>query len=82
LGPVTTAHPDLVNAGGQPCCVLPGAAMSDSAMSSALIRGGHFSACVLRGFQGDVEANPAEWGVPGQIAGGMVGTTGGVAGSG
>ena len=24
LGPVTTAHPDLVNAGGQPCGVLPG----------------------------------------------------------
>ena len=33
LGPVTTAHPDLVNAGGQPCGILPGAAMFDSAMS-------------------------------------------------
>ena len=38
LGPVTTAHPDLVNAGGQPCGILPGAAMFDSAMSFALIR--------------------------------------------
>ena len=36
LGPVTTAHPDLVNAGGQPCGVLPGAAMFDSAMSFEL----------------------------------------------
>ena len=44
LGPVTTAHPDLVNAGGQPCGVLPGAAMFDSAMSFALIRGGHIDA--------------------------------------
>ena len=35
LGPVTTAHPDLVNAGGQPCGILPGAAMFDSAMSFA-----------------------------------------------
>ena len=44
LGPVTTAHPDLVNAGGQPCGILPGAAMFDSAMSFALIRGGHIDA--------------------------------------
>lgn len=44
LGPVTKAHPDLVNAGGQPCGVLPGAAMFDSAMSFALIRGGHIDA--------------------------------------
>ena len=57
LGPVTTAHPDLVNAGGQPCGVLPGAAMFDSAMSFALIRGGHIDACVLGGLQVDEEAN-------------------------
>lgn len=62
LGPVTTAHPDLVNAGGQPCGVLPGAAMFDSAMSFALIRGGHIDACVLGGLQVDEEANLAELG--------------------
>ncbi|BEB23106.1 hypothetical protein VEE42_42880 [Escherichia coli] len=61
LGPVTTAHPDLVNAGGQPCGVLPGAAMFDSAMSFALIRGGHIDACVLGGLQVDEEANLANW---------------------
>ena len=43
LGPVTTAHPDLVNAGGQPCGVLPGAAMFDSAMSFALLRARRFA---------------------------------------
>ena len=59
LGPVTTAHPDLVNAGGQPCGILPGAAMFDSAMSFALIRGGHIDACVLGGLQVDEEANLA-----------------------
>lgn len=64
LGPVTTAHPDLVNAGGQPCGVLPGAAMFDSAMSFALIRGGHIDACVLGGLQADEEANLANWVVP------------------
>ncbi len=66
LGPVTTAHPDLVNAGGQPCGVLPGAAMFDSAMSFALIRGGHIDACVLGGLQVDEEANLANWVVPGK----------------
>ena len=59
LGPVTTAHPDLVNAGGQPCGILPGAAMFDSAMSFALIRGGHVDACVLGGLQVDEQANLA-----------------------
>lgn len=66
LGPVTTAHPDLVNAGGQPCGILPGAAMFDSAMSFALIRGGHIDACVLGGLQVDEEANLANWVVLGK----------------
>lgn len=61
LGPVTKAHPDLVNAGGQPCGVLPGAAMFDSAMSFALIRGGHIDACVLGGLQVDEQGNLANW---------------------
>lgn len=71
LGPVTTAHPDLVNAGGQPCGILPGAAMFDSAMSFALIRGGHIDACVLGGLQVDEEANLANWVVPGKMVPGM-----------
>ena len=73
LGPVTTAHPDLVNAGGQPCGILPGAAMFDSAMSFALIRGGHIDACVLGGLQVDEEANLANWVVPGKMVPGMGG---------
>ena len=62
LGPVTTAHPDLVNAGGQPCGILPGAAMFDSAMSFALIRGGHIDACVLGVLQVDERSKPRELG--------------------
>lgn len=73
LGPVTEHHPDLVNAGGQPCGVLPGAAMFDSAMSFALIRGGHVDACVLGGLQVDEEANLANWVVPGKMVPGMGG---------
>lgn len=73
LGPVTTAHPDTVNAGGQPCGILPGAAMFDSAMSFALIRGGHVDACVLGGLQVDEQANLANWVVPGKMVPGMGG---------
>ncbi|MBK5075015.1 CoA transferase subunit B [Budviciaceae bacterium CWB-B4] len=73
LGPVTEAHPNLVNAGGQPCGVLPGAAMFDSAFSFALIRGGHVDASVLGGLQVDQHANLANWMVPGKMVPGMGG---------
>ncbi|GAB4591682.1 acetate CoA-transferase subunit beta [Edwardsiella tarda] len=73
LGPITTTHPDLVNAGGQPCGILPGAAMFDSALSFALIRGGHVDACVLGGLQVDEQANLANWVVPGKMVPGMGG---------
>ncbi|GKX64721.1 acetate CoA-transferase subunit beta [Pragia fontium] len=73
LGPVTEAHPNLVNAGGQPCGMLPGAAMFDSAFSFALIRGGHVDASVLGGLQVDQGANLANWMVPGKMVPGMGG---------
>ncbi|GKX56801.1 acetate CoA-transferase subunit beta [Leminorella grimontii] len=73
LGPVTEAHPNLVNAGGQPCGLLPGAAMFDSAFSFALIRGGHVDASVLGGLQVDQNANLANWMVPGKMVPGMGG---------
>src|ERR1700748_3104437 len=50
------AHPLLTDAGGRPISALPGAATFDSAMSFALIRGGHVDVTVLGGLQVDADA--------------------------
>lgn len=74
LGPIDgSTNPNLVNAGGQPAGVIPGAAIFDSAMSFALIRGGHVDVTVLGGLQVDEEGNLANWMVPGKMIPGMGG---------
>ncbi len=58
VGPVPEAgkeDPDTVNAGGQYATILPGGCCFDSAMSFAIIRGGHVDATVLGALQVDVE---------------------------
>jgi acetate CoA/acetoacetate CoA-transferase beta subunit len=64
---------NLVNAGGQPCGIIPGGAIFDSLMSFALIRGGHVDVTVLGGLQVDQEGNLANWMVPGKMVPGMGG---------
>ncbi len=60
---------DLTNAGGQLVTIKPGGVFFDSAMSFAIIRGGHVDATVLGGLQVDEEGSLANWATPGKLFG-------------
>ncbi len=64
---------DLTDAGGAPIGAAADACAFDSAMSFALIRGGHLDVTVLGGLQVDELGQLANWMVPGKMVPGMGG---------
>jgi 3-oxoacid CoA-transferase B subunit len=69
LGPLASPgqeDPDLTDAGKQPSTLITGAAIVDSAMSFAVVRGGHLDVTVLGALQVSARGDLANWYVPGR----------------
>ncbi len=72
---------DITNAGSQPATIALGGAVVDSAMSFAIIRGGHVDATVLGALEVDGEGSLANWIIPGKLTPGMGGAMDLIAGA-
>jgi 3-oxoacid CoA-transferase subunit B len=64
--PPDRQDPDLTDAGKQPATLITGAAIVDSALSFAVVRGGHLDVTVLGALQVSADGDLANWYVPGR----------------